>query len=515
MRISTIQAFNSGVSGIQRNYSNITTTQQQISSGKRILTPADDPVASVRLLQLSKEQAALDQYSANLTAANNSLTQEESILNAIGISMDRIREIAVQAGNGGLSQADRASLAAELDEREEELLNLMNSKNARGEYLFGGFQGKTQPFVRNADGTYSYVGDEGQRSVQIASSQNIAITDNGKAIFDNVINAARLQTSSQTVAGSTLSIGDAIVTDEVAYASFLKTNPSGAIEIVFDTADQNSYSIYAYPWDGSSAALQTGSLDDDPDEGDRIVFAGMSFYLDGEPAATPKATGERFSVVPNRQSVAVQSTSTALGGVAVNDLAAWQVASGGGTATMAVSNVLAGPPASFDLTLSPSGATQSVSGTLPLVASAFGLDLRFDSLPAAGDSFDLTAQNATEKQGILNTVAALRLALENSPDTPQGNLDVRDAVATALTNLDNGQASVLKARGNIGARLNVVESTLTSNEDLSLINTSIRSELEDLDYAEALSRLSLQSVILEAAQQSFVRISQLSLFNKL
>ncbi|HSX71277.1 MAG TPA: flagellin, partial [Pseudomonas sp.] len=83
------------------------------------------------------------------------------------------------------------------------------------------------------------------------------------------------------------------------------------------------------------------------------------------------------------------------------------------------------------------------------------------------------------------------------------------------TNLENGQSSVLKARGEIGARLNVVDSTITSNEDLSLINASIRSDLEDLDYAEALSRLSLQSVVLEAAQQSFVRISSLSLFNKL
>lgn len=515
MRISTIQAFNNGVGGIQRNYENITRTQQQISSGTKILTPADDPVASVRLLQLAKEQSALDQYSDNLTAATNSLTQEESILQAIGVSMGRIQEIAAQAGNGGLSQGDRESLAAELSEREKELFNLMNSKNARGEYLFGGFQGKTQPYIRNADGTYSYVGDEGQRSVQIAGSQTIPITDNGKAIFDNVANASRLQTTSQTVAGSTLSIGDAIVTDEVAYAAFLKNNPSGGVEIVFDTANQNSYSVYAYPWDGAAAPLQTGTLDNDPDEGDRVVVAGMSFHLDGEPAATPKAVGERFSVVPTRQSVDVQTTSTALGAVAISDLAAWQTASGGGTATMSVSNVVAGPPDSFDLTLAPSGATQSISGTLPLVADAFGLSLRFDSLPAGGDTFDLTAEGATEKQSVLNTVVALREALENGSDTPTGNLQMRDAVAAALTNLENGQASVLKARGEIGARLNVVESTTTSNEDLSLINASIRSELEDLDYAEALSRLSLQSVILEAAQQSFVRISQLSLFNKL
>ena len=160
MRISTIQAFNNGVSGLQRNYSNVTRTQEQISTGNRILTPADDPVASVRLLQLEQQQAVLGQYSANLTAAKNSLTQEEVTLTSVGNILQRVRELTVQAGNGALDQTDRRAIAAELGEREDELLTLMNTRNARGEYLFSGFQGKTQPFERNPDGTYAYKGDD-------------------------------------------------------------------------------------------------------------------------------------------------------------------------------------------------------------------------------------------------------------------------------------------------------------------------------------------------------------------
>jgi len=68
----------------------------------------------------------------------------------------------------------------------------MNTRNARGEYLFSGFQGKTQPFVRDGAGSYSYQGDEGQRKLQIASSLNIAISDSGKSIFENVTNAGTL-----------------------------------------------------------------------------------------------------------------------------------------------------------------------------------------------------------------------------------------------------------------------------------------------------------------------------------
>jgi flagellar hook-associated protein 3 FlgL len=85
--------------------------------------------------------------------------------------------------------ADRQSIAAELGEREEELFSLVNTRNARGEYLFSGFQGKTQAFVRDGDGNYSYQGDEGQRKLQIASSLEVPISDSGKAIFQNITNA--------------------------------------------------------------------------------------------------------------------------------------------------------------------------------------------------------------------------------------------------------------------------------------------------------------------------------------
>ena len=97
MRISSQQAFHLGVQGIQRNYSEAIKTQQQISTGNRILTPADDPVASVRLMQLEQQQNMLGQYKENLIAANNSLVQEESTLNAVNTIMQKIRDLAGQA----------------------------------------------------------------------------------------------------------------------------------------------------------------------------------------------------------------------------------------------------------------------------------------------------------------------------------------------------------------------------------------------------------------------------------
>lgn len=411
MRISTVQAFNNGVSGLQNNYSNVTRTQEEISTGKKILTPADDPVASVRLLQISQEEALNAQYKTGMTSAKNALTSEEVILNSItGNVLQRIKEIAVQAGNGALDSNDRAALATELKQREDELLNLVNSKDANGKYLFSGSMGDTQPFVRNPDGTYGYQGDEGQRNVQIASSTFISVSDSGKAIFENIDNANRVKTSQSTLPDSTARISTGLVVDKKAYDEKFPAPNDYQLNIVF-TSDTDYEIRYG------TNVRASGKVDSDPTTTDVIKFGGIEMRLDG----TPKA----------------------------------------------------------------------------------------------GDDFEFSTDRSSEKKSLLNVVSDLRKALESSENTPEGSLVIRDKTAVALTNLENVSAKILSVQGQIGARLNTVDSTETFIDDVSLVNKSVKSELEDLDYAEALSRMALQSTVLQAAQQSYVKINSLSLFNYL
>ena len=405
MRISSLQAFNNGVAGLQRNYANATRTQEQISTGNRILTPADDPVASVRLLQLEQQQNVLGQYKSNLTAADSSLVQEETTLNSVNTVLHRVRELALRAGNGSLDPQDRQAIAAELREREDELLSLMNTRNARGEYLFSGFQGKTQPFVRGPDGSYSYQGDEGQRKLQIASSLNIAISDSGKAVFENVTNAGRYQVEP----GATLNVSAPLVQDEVALAG---NPPFPAAGIGIHFTSDTDYIVYDLADPGQ--VIGSGVVDGDAETAGELVFRGVM--------------------------------------------------------------------------------------------------IKFDGAQVGGQSAQITLNTNAQKQGILDTIANLRMTLE---DPSSSNGDIRDAIAVALTNVDHGMVSVDAARGNIGARRNVIETTLTDNEDVTLVNKSVQAELRELDYAEALSRLSFQTIILEAAQQSYIKISGLNLFNRM
>ena len=101
-RISLTQIFSRGLNGILNVQSQVVKTQQQVSSGQRVLTPADDPIAAARILQLESEQARTAQYQKNIAGATTSLDLEESQLDVVGNILIRVRELAIQAGDGGL-----------------------------------------------------------------------------------------------------------------------------------------------------------------------------------------------------------------------------------------------------------------------------------------------------------------------------------------------------------------------------------------------------------------------------
>jgi flagellar hook-associated protein 3 FlgL len=556
MRISSIQAFNNGVSGLGRNYSNVIRTQEQISSGNRILTPADDPVASVRLLQLEQQQAILGQYKENLTAAKNSLTQEETTITSVVNVLQRIRELAVQAGGGALSAEDRKSIAKELSEREGELLNLMNSRNARGEYLFSGFLGKTEPFLRNPDGTFSYQGDEGQRSLQVAGSSNVAINDNGKRLFEDVSNANRIINAlgvnnpalptpplpattipALPAANQRVFMSPGLVQDNQTFNSNFRAGEPYSLAFVsgkeFRIYDSTGVDVTSeVPGGGLIDPLATG--------GNTINFRGMRFQLDvvllpGDNeldldnllanTATPGTPGI------NTHSFTLQSAPTdfAVNRSSTNNSAA--VIAPGGISNQATFDsqfptsgiVLRFTDATnYEVYAQPVGpgspvlTTGAVVGPYPATFSVFGADFSMSAPAAAagGDEFGVQPQ-FQEQRSILNTISRLRQALESSPTSPAGNLGVRDEVAIALTNLDNGIGQVLEVQTEIGARLNLIDTTEIDNEDVTLVNKAVQADLRELDYAEALSRLSFQTIVLEAAQQSYVKIAGLNLFNQL
>lgn len=140
-----------------------------------------------------------------------------------------------------------------------------------------------------------------------------------------------------------------------------------------------------------------------------------------------------------------------------------------------------------------------------------GVHIELSGAPQAGDDF-FVESDPIVSQGLLNGVDALLTGLNNIGDSPAEQLELEEMLADALVSLDAVSESLGVAHGQLGARLNVIETAQRSNEDWKLLNEETLSSLEDADYIEVLSRISLETVALQAAQQSYARISSMNLF---
>src|SRR5690606_37672430 len=122
---------------------------------------------------------------------------------------------------------------------------------------------------------------------------------------------------------------------------------------------------------------------------------------------------------------------------------------------------------------------------------------------------------STNKQGLLTTLSRFSDAMRNVKNTPESKAELAAIVAKTLTNLGNSVTQISAVQGEVGARLNTLESAKDLNLDTELFSRKVLSQLEDLDLAEASIRLKMEEMVLGAAQQSFVKVSQMTLFNYL
>ena len=184
MRISTAQIFRQGVDAMLNRQKELSQTELQVASGKRILNPSDDPSATVRILDLKETQQRLLQFQRNADAATAKLDQEETALQGMENLLQRVRELAVQGNNDPLGAEGRSAVAAEIRQHIDSFLQLANTRDANGEYVFAGFQSQTTPFSHDGVGNFSYHGDSGQRMLKIGESREVAVGDPGSIFMD-------------------------------------------------------------------------------------------------------------------------------------------------------------------------------------------------------------------------------------------------------------------------------------------------------------------------------------------
>jgi len=288
MRVSSQQIYQQALRGLLDQQAAVTRKQAQMASGERLLSPADDPAAAARIVETDRYLGELTQFERNIDAGRARLDTEESVLAEAGNLAQRAREIAVQAGNGALSDGDRRQLSVELRSIGDQLVGLSNSTDAHGRYLFGGYNDAAPPFVVSPSGV-GFVGDQGQKTVEVAPDQWIADSDSGFDVFMSV----RRGNGTFRVDGDVANTGTGVirdlgVTDPSAY-------PNHAFELRFTAAD----TFDVVDMDTGATVLAAQSYEPGAD----IAFDGIRVAVTGAPAAgdvmhvRPSGNASAFGVI--------------------------------------------------------------------------------------------------------------------------------------------------------------------------------------------------------------------------
>jgi len=371
----------------------------QLSTGKRINQPSDDPVGAARALDLSHLTADVTQYQRNITTANARLGLEDQTLSNVSGVLGRVRTLLLQAANGSQTDETRGDIAAEMVQLRQQLLGQANSKDGQGDYIFAGNRTGTAPFA--SQNGVSYLGDDGQRMVAAGPGLQVATGDPGSAVFADIptgngkfaISAGAMNTGSAVAGASSVSDPNA--------------NPSawdgGDYSIVFTAAD--AYEVR----DGTGTVLDSGSYD----------------------------------------------------------------ASSGGSITFR------------------------------------GAQVAFSGVPDAGDTFSL---GASAKQDVFTTLDNIINTLRQPNG---GGADMQNGINTQFANLDQAIDTITRTRGMVGARMNALDQQSGLNDDLTLQYKSALSDVQDLNYYDAISQLGAQTTALQAAQQTFTKIQGSKLFDYL
>lgn len=184
MRISSAYFFQTGLNAINNQQADLLHLFQQTASGKRMVSPADDPLGAAQAINLRQSQSLNERFAANREVLKLNLGQEENILNSATLLLQDIKTHLIEAGNGTLSDADRMTLADVLSKSKETMFGLANSTDGNGQYLFSGFKALQPAFVQDVDGSIRYDGSpDADRRIQADQTRQISTGDLGSVVF--------------------------------------------------------------------------------------------------------------------------------------------------------------------------------------------------------------------------------------------------------------------------------------------------------------------------------------------
>lgn len=404
MRISTNQLQKVAIDSMLEQQQRLSKTQRQVATGKRIFKPSEDPVAAAKIVDLKDTINTIGQYQSNVNAARARLSLAESILGNSTESLQRIRELSIAANNDSQTNETRGFIAAEIEQLLDELLDMANSTDSSGNYMFSGSKGRFKPFVPNEQGYFDYIGDDTQRFLQIGPKRIIAVSDPGNELFRKIKDGngefAAFESKTNT--------GTAIIDPGSSTGEY----DGGTYAIVFarkESIDPNEPTTYSV-------------IDE---QGQEIIPAGTVFF--------------------EKQTIAFN-----------------------------------------------------------------GVRVTLEGRPNDKDFFVI---RNSENKDMFSTIKDFVTTLKRTRGNPEEIAKLHNEINRAITGIDNALGNVLEARGTLGARLRALDGQESINTDYQLQMREVLSNIEDLDYAKAVSELNLKLTGLQASQKAFTRVQGISMFD--
>jgi flagellar hook-associated protein 3 FlgL len=380
MRVSTLGFQTNASQQMQSLETEISQTQQELSTGIALQSASDNPAAMSQVNQLNVEISASQQYQTNGSALNSNLTIEEQSLTDATNVMQSARSLAVEANNPALSSSQRQDISAQVQQLLQQLVSTANSSDANGNYLFAGEASTTQPFSQSGN-SVTYNGSSSVSQVQISSNQRVSSSDAGSNVFMNI--PAGNGTFTTAVGASntgTATIDAGTVTSAAQWVPDTYT-------ITF--TDPTDYTVT-----NSADTTVAGGTFTSPGS---IAFNGISTTVTGTPAA-----GDTFTVAPAGTSSAFNTLSSLITTLNNTGLSSAQISTQVGTALeqidAAVSNfgeVSAGVGARINAITAANSTAQSQQTTMTASVSTLQ-DVNYAAATTQLSTEELALQAAQE-----------------------------------------------------------------------------------------------------------------------
>jgi flagellar hook-associated protein 3 FlgL len=297
MRISSNEFLLGSLSDLLNQESTANQLNQQIASGQTMLDAAEDPAGAGLAVQVADQIQHLNIDAKNAQSATASIENGLNALQQVANVVDQLRQSAVQGGNAVATSATREGLVVAAQNALQELIQLANSQDASGRYIFAGSKTNAAPFTTLPSGQVAYQGDDAANVIEVAPSLTVPVTVPGSSIFTNIplgkdgaaVTAAQANVGAATAVIQGVTSVSQIASERLAGTQYQISFSTAAGSSLAYTVTSGTGAPGGASFSATSGVVASGTFT----AGSDLTFGGVDLAINGTPAA-----GDQFVVQP-------------------------------------------------------------------------------------------------------------------------------------------------------------------------------------------------------------------------